>query len=400
MKRNVALVLGIGLLSLLLMGCSLCSLVQRKGASVAQTAVATVQTQIASTVAAVSPSATPAGAASPEATAATGGGVEPGGATYQPLDALDSYRYQLDAETLDGGVKSTVHATGAYVKDPTASQLELQSQEGDNAPEVIKLIQVGGKSYLYDESQGGWLAMAYEDTASMTLDVIGLFMQELDSMLTDEDFQVVAAHETVNGVDCVHRHAKVQDVSTEMGTSDIQFTDGDVDLWVANEGDYLIRLVMNATGSDAEGQPAEAKFDMELFDVNKPVTVTPPPEDEIVQDLTIDLPAITPEPGSSEGIARTLPRPEDAESMTEALPDQAQAMVQGEDFDMYRTQLSVEDAKQFFLTAYPQQGWTKSQDFSVEGMAMLTFTKEGQTASVLVLTDSSGGGNIVVVTVQ
>ena len=57
MKRATLAVIGILILSMLVMGCSICSFVQRKGKEVVGTAVATVQAGVEDKLATLTPSA-------------------------------------------------------------------------------------------------------------------------------------------------------------------------------------------------------------------------------------------------------------------------------------------------------------------------------------------------------
>lgn len=416
--RKAVLLGGLLILAILTMGCSLCTMVRGLGKNVALTAVATVQTQIAEGADRATPTpareeATPvvtqtarptsAGTVLPTATKESSVAPTPTGSVgiqYQPFDALDSYRYTLDAEMAEQSVRTTVKSTGAYVKEPPASLFEAETQQGDESPETVKLLRVADVIYWYDTSQEGWIAMDYDSGTMADADLMSLLTGEMGDMLQSEAFKQVSAHEDVSDVDCSHYRANASDLSAVLGDTGTTYTSGTVDVWIANASQIMMRVSMNLEGVDSDNKAVEGMLELLVSDVNKPIDILPPPKDKIVQDLTSTAPETTPTPGESAGIAKTLPKPDDATDVAGSLPAQAEAIAQGQDIDYYQTSLTVQEATNFFEEALPEAGWTKVQSVPAEQMTILLFSKGDNSASIVIMANPGGEGRLVVVAVQ
>ncbi len=417
-RRKAVLLGGLLILSVLTMGCSLCTMVRGLGKNAALTAVATVQTQIAEREQRATPTPAKAGTTpsvtqtvqltpgkTVQPTATKGSSVVPtptgaAGIQYQPFDDLSSYRYTIDIEMIEQSVKTTVKTIGAFVREPPASQLEAETQQGDESPQAVKLIRVEDVIYLYDAGQEGWIAMDYDASTVSDVDLMGLLTGELGDMLQSEAFDLISAHENVADVACSHYRADARDLSAVLGDPSTTFTSGTVDVWTANSSHIIMRVSMNLTGVDSDNKAVEGKLELQVSDVDKPIQILPPPKDKIVQDLTSTAPETTPTPGVSAGIAKTLPKPADAAAVLGTLPAQAQALAQGQDIDFYRTNLSQQDAVKFFEEALPKQGWAKVQSMPTEQMTILVFSKGDNSASIVIMANPGGEGNLVVVAVQ
>lgn len=417
-RRKATLVGGLLILGILTMGCSVCTMVQGLGKNVALTAVATVQTQIAATVdratstpakeestPVATPTARPASTATvpPTATKESSVAPTPSGSTgiqYQPYDALDSYRYTLEVEMVEQSVRTSVRSSGAFVREPPASQFEAETQEGDQSPEAVKLLRVGDVMYWYDPDQDSWTAMDYDSGTMADADLMSMLTGEMGDMLQSEAFTQVSAHEDVSDVDCSHYHAEASKLSNVLGDTSTTFTDGAVEVWIANTTQVIMQLSMDLTGMDSDNKEVQGTLELLVYDVNQPIEILPPAKEEIVDDLTSDAPETTPTPGESAGIAKTLPKPDDATDMSGSLPAQAEALAQGQDIDFYQTGLSIADATAFFEGALPDAGWTKVQSMPSEQMTILLFSKGDNSASIVIMANPGGEGRLVVVAVQ
>lgn len=107
--------------------------------------------------------------------------------------------------------------------------------------------------------------------------------------------------ENVNGVDTTHYRITYDVDSMEMTDEEREeleasglFADGQLpmDLWVSEEG-YPVRMVLQIDGSQVEAPPEE-QFEMmtmtyDLFDINQPVTIEPPPESDVTDVDGLDF---------------------------------------------------------------------------------------------------------------
>jgi hypothetical protein len=317
------------------------------------------------------------------------------------LSILDSYRYQFTVEIAESDGETSMTANGAFIKEPLTEQLVLKTVDSKGTIEVVQLVHVHDITYLYNQAQDGWVAMPFTNTTSGKLDLINLVLEESAKLLREEIFDRVSAHETVAGIDCSHYHTDARYVPTEFWRSPLRVEGGDVDVWVDNDRGYIVRLLISAKGVDQTGRPSSREFKLALSDVNQPLQITPPPEDEIVQLIPPAAPASTAFPDQPEGIAETLPKPEDATQLRGITRAQTQALVKGTDFTFYRTKLSIEQAAQFFASAYPQAGWEAWKKlYPSEQMALLLFTQETMTANVMLSKIETEHGCIVIVYVE
>ena len=428
MKRTYILIAAILILSLLTMGCGLISSLTKKGKEVAMTRVVgevesiekekTAEKEEPPTPTAVS-EATPeeaqeeAATATPQPTATQAAQPEEGPATeldaeaYARLHGLDSYRYTLALNAVEGGKTTALSGKGAFVKDPPAAEFSFE-MTGEEGTDLVQFIRIGDKVYLYDQDQGGWIVFASDSPMAGGMDMLGMIMDEMNPPYEDKAFKRVDAHERVNGVDCSHYRADPRDLPEGfVGPNVGQIDEGSVDVWVANGAGHLMRMEMAVKGQDKEGNPLEARFKLEISDVNEPIQISPPPEDQIVDDWTSEEEEEETTPGESGGassqgtIARALPRPDDAGELEGMDLTTAQALAAGSDFDLYRTGLAVQEAADFFKEAWSGEGWQVQEgEVLTDNMAFLFFAREGTTINLTLYQMEGQDGCLVIVSVQ
>lgn len=414
MRRKVLLWVVIPVAILLAMGCTcnLSSLLDRKATEDAPTVESTVVEHAEVTL---TPEPTSAIKATATATAARENTSTPtltpvesepteetamGQVSYHPLDTLDSYRYELTADTTQDGARTIIKASGEFVREPPAVHLDAEVTESEGAVQVIRFTQVDGAVYVFDQAQGGWIALPFDAVGAGGMSLFDELLVGLDDPLQAEAFEVVSLHEEASGVDCRHYHAAAEDLPADAWGGDMVATGGDVDAWVANELGYIAQMVMDVWGKDQDGAPASARVEVRLFDVNQPIQIDAPRKQDVVQEWTGDgVKDAIPVPDFPAGVAATLPRPEDARTLSESLPAQVRTLVQGQDVDFYETGLSVAEMTAFAEEAYPRAGWTKDDAMAMGEDMLLVFSREGEIATSIILGDEPGG-SIVVVSVE
>ncbi|MBN1584617.1 MAG: hypothetical protein JXA89_28175 [Anaerolineae bacterium] len=424
MKKRI-LIVGIIVLSLLVMGCSVCGLASKKAKEVAETKVVKELEKIQETATptpvkesmdkatATKPAAETkatatkaAGETKPEPTP-TKSDTGDGGALFEgeqlvSWQALDSYRYELTLHSTQGSEKVNMTGDGAFVKDPPAMTIDLQVESSETGEVALRAISIGTKAYLYDPVRNGWMVIGSDSPMLESVNFGNLMMDEMMVQYDKTKFKLVDEHVNMNGVDCSHYSVAAKDIEADLFDGQGEITSGSANVWIANELGVLIKYEMDIEGKDNEGNPANAQMTLNVLDVNKPVEILPPPEDEILGEIP-GLPGVVPTPVSQDGdgIAKTLPKPETATELEGVELTTAQALAESSDADMYKISMSVEDAAAFYESAFVDAGWSKQVSPPVgNGIAVLIFGKDGKTATVMVNGMFSEEEPMVVVFVQ
>lgn len=83
----------------------------------------------------------------------------------------------------------------------------------------------------------------------------------------------VMPNETINGIVCKHYVYDINDLQVES-----EMTDASGDIWVAQDGGYVVRLTMNGHGTYYDTYSASGTLNLvyDLYDVNAPINITPP----------------------------------------------------------------------------------------------------------------------------
>jgi hypothetical protein len=405
MKTRI-LIVGIVILSLLVMGCNVCSLATKKGKEIGATKVAeelekVVEEKLATPTSTKEPQAK---SEEPQPEAPKPGTDDDTGVVFDGdevvgWDSLDSYRYELSMQANQDGEKATIEGSGAVTKDPPAMQADIEVTSDKGESQTLRFIRAEGRIYLYDPARKGWMVMEGDSPMAAGVDLVDMIMKEMIVRFDSTKFSRMAEQEPMNGVSCSKYHAAAKDIEVDFLEGKGEITAGDVYVWIANEWGVLIRYVMDIEGKDAEGNPAGAQFTLNVLDVNQSVKIAPPPESEILGDLG-DAPGL-PLPQDTDGIAKTLPKPEGSSELEGVELAAAQALAETSDHDLYKIPLSVEEAVAYYEKAYADAGWDKQTSPPVaEGVAILIFAKEGRTVTVMINGMFSTEAPMVVVYVQ
>jgi hypothetical protein len=226
---------------------------------------------------------TPAAAATPaEAAVATGS-----------LTGLDSYRYSMKMEL--EGLQSLLTEQMAAIpgQDPTAisDSLEMEIKGAfvapDKAESRMRISGVDDELVLVVIGDQQWVQLG--DMAIGPMEAMG-DVSELDfALMMWEEFSEEAGgltctsekKETVNDVPtnyCGIDKATFEQLSAlfggteEMGDID----EMDLEMWLAEDGGWPVRLRVHVAGTDESGQEFDAKLEMDVTDVNKDIEIKPP----------------------------------------------------------------------------------------------------------------------------
>jgi len=195
------------------------------------------------------------------------------------LDNLDSYAYSLHFEGLStsGGTaeQSGLDIRGQRQNRPTRiEQVSFSSTDGDTSS--TELIYIEEQNKLWTRDEGG----EWEELPNMDPEMVGTMFQAFslgfwwNTLFTadPQDTQFVG-QEMVNGVQANHyRTAEAAGWGFAVGCTFASVHD---DIWVAVDGAFPVKRQFDAEGECA-GERGEVHFQMEVSNVNQPVSVSPP----------------------------------------------------------------------------------------------------------------------------
>jgi hypothetical protein len=249
--------------------------------------------------AAVTPAAaeegTPAAAVTPAAAEEGTPAVTPSeeGLTPGSLSSLNSYRYSMKIEM--EGLESLLAEQMAALpgQDPTAmaESLKMEISGAFVAPDKAEShIQIGGvdeELALTVIGDQQWMSLG--DLAIGPVQAMG-DVSELDmALIVWEGFS-----EGAGGLTCAsEKKEKVNDVATNYcgidqatfeqlaslfgGTAEMGDIDEmSLDMWLAEDGGWPVRLRVHVAGTDETGQEFDAKVEMDITDVNEEIEIEPP----------------------------------------------------------------------------------------------------------------------------
>lgn len=284
---------------------------------------------------------------------------------------FNSYRMTMLIEvsgTTDEGQEVTqrIDSNMAFSKDPQAMDITMSftgiDEELGNGS--IQMVQI-------------------DDIAYMVMPEMGCITTSGEEIMTDNPFTEMAnpdefldglndpkyeGEETINGI--LTRHYSFDQFSF-MGTSgeDIEFAEGHV--YIAKDGNYMVRMVMDATGNidmldETTNSDGTFHMEMELVDIDQPVNV------------------VIPESCSSEAMGSEYPMLDDAAEVTSFA-----GMLN------YRTAASLEDALAFYDEALAAEGWIKDEDgsFVGGGTAMVSYARDSEEIMLSITSTEDDSGN-------
>ena len=315
-----------------------------------------------------SPTAVPSG---DEATGPTTAAAEPTDGAAKPCDGeeeeslssiteglqnLDSYRSHLkmvfESDT-EGETEQIIEMDIEYVRDPLAQHIVLQ---GNGDEETFEVFHVGDQQYLY-MGEGQCISSSADEDMLDT----EIFNPD-DAMGGLDNLHRVQPDETINGVPC---HHYTFDQTSMLGEN---FASAQGDVWVAADGGYVVKYVMQAEGTDPETQQTgHIAWEYQLRDVNTSITIEPPAD------------------CAGGGGESEFPIMADATNMTTLAG-----------ITMYETASSFDDAVAFYQAQMPADGWNDTgEGFSSPGNVMLSYDKEGRSVSVMI-SESDGAVSVMI----
>jgi hypothetical protein len=265
--RRYALMLVISMLSLAIFACAMPG---SGAASETEETVAAVATEAAEE-------------AAPEEPAAPAEEEPAAPVTAGSLDELDSYRVvsRMSTQAPDGSWVPSYDMEIAVVNNPPPhAEHIIMRGEGDVV--MMEMITIGDMSWM--NAGGMWVAMPADDTGAPTAGTSAGFEMPEDISAN----MVLVGTEVVNGITCDHytfdvviSSEAIAEMTGGMAASDMPAFDSHVvgETWIAAQAGLppiAIRSDMTQTIQMSEGVETLVRTEVELSDINQPITIEPP----------------------------------------------------------------------------------------------------------------------------
>ncbi len=306
---------------------------------------------------------------SPSSGNAEDNGGEEGGMpdiSAEELKGLDSYRLSItfNATSDSGEVTEQGEILMEETRDPRAYRMVIKDL--GNEGEEMEVIVIGQDQWM--RMGDSWIhsQIAPEDVDEFGNGLV-LSPDDLLSEISTGDYEYVGK-EKVNGVKTKHyRHEMSADEAAGIGDM-ASIESGVVDVWVADEHgipEIPIKILITVKGEIENGVPGTATVDMEITDINANITIEPPAD-------------------AGDGSIAGLPD----------YPN-AQNLASFGDMISFQTDDDVETVQSFYEEALSQAGWSKGDSSVMEGLVMEDWTKDGQTLSLMITAEESGGCSVL-----
>lgn len=284
------------------------------------------------------------------------------------LDKLKSYRIKWQAEWkgTEAGSTQTVNWNWLeeFSSDPKGLHWVWQMTDSQQTSKSVNMEwwQIGDTTYMLTKDASGkgeCLSFSSDDPNNQLTK--GLFSP--NTLGSVQNAKYVGA-ETVNGVKT--RHYKYDEKAVTV------FASGKVngDIWVATEGDFVVKETMNWSGVPGlfglgTSTKGDGKWLWELTDINRPVTIKAP--------------------DNCGGQAADIPVMKDATEKSRF-----------GNMLTYKTAAKIADVVAFYKKELAAAGWKIEDDgLSTDQMAQLSFVKGDQELQIIITTES-GKTNVLI----
>lgn len=297
---------------------------------------------------------------------------------FTSLDELTSYRYVMEMEitaTDSTGEETTqsVQMELAVSSDPPATSMIMTAEGTEEIEDMgeMQFVQIEDTSYI-NMAGMGCVALPADDNAAMSTDELtdGFSPEAITEDLENVSFE---GEETINGIDVLHYS---YDESALTAEEAIGITSMTGDIYVAKEGGYMVRSVMEAIGDskfmvgfaegDVQVETAVTKVEMNLIDVNEAVEILPPEACEGQEAGGSDWPMM----------------------------DDASEVASFGGIVSYTTEATAEDTIEFYNGAMDELGFALDENgsFTAPGSGLLTYVNiDDESVTVTIAQDADSG---------
>jgi len=224
-----------------------------------------------------------------------GGGEAQAAASCDSIRQIQSYRYTINLKLQSPAFKTTNSTAspapplGVFADPLEALFSDLKLEGAYRAPdrtqavlrfkgEALELREIGGKSWIAVGSTWREQEPGKEETALTPGVVCKDIVDEITPSLAHADSE----RETVNGIDSDHytlNEADLKRLPELLGTSGEAGLPEkyQIDVWLAREGRFPVRLQLGAEDKDEQGNPISLSLFMEFRDLNdQGIQIEPP----------------------------------------------------------------------------------------------------------------------------
>ncbi len=325
--------------------------------------------------------------ATPESSEAAGGEAAPSGEPSeettsifaQPSETLPSFRFRgklVQVLTLEDGTEEVtrMETEGAFVKTDSpqgGDQYFAITTADPSGEESMTMYEVGENIYI--NTEGEWIVLPRDESGMYSM-FADLFTNPMGEMAFFAEEAKKVGEEEINGIKTVHYRiddplvfAELADMTEEDG----ELVTASVDVWVAKDGNYIVKYKLTAEAKGAQTFDSQGNevvgdervdWEFELYDVGADIVIEVPEDAPQPGELNV--------PGFGEG---EFPLPPDTEVGTSLFGTA-----------MLESNLSEEEFIQFYKDALP--------DWTIEGgFGIYTFSKGDTSFSMLLEQDEETG---------
>lgn len=297
--------------------------------------------------------------------------------TVQDFDDLDTYEMEMEISTTVSETTQVIQATILVSTDPAQTQMTFSFSGLDDMAGIdsMSMTQIEGTTYM-NMAEFGCMS-----TSESEFDQADFGTLDATDFLADVGEATLVGEETINGIETVHYTFDESVVGDEI--SQFDWAQGDV--YIAKEGNYMVRFRMEGEGTaDALGVALEEEgvdgikpqigliqIEMNLVSVNEPVNIT------------------IPEGCENGGLAN---------SEYPVLEDAFESSAFG-GIVTYKTETPFADAVTFYQETLAADDWVYQEDnsFIMEGStALMYFDKDGRSLTVTITEDTASDAFAVV----
>lgn len=291
----------------------------------------------------------------------------------QQLAELNSYRMEMEIRriTTDGSQGEVMRAEVTYVTEPPATSMTfyLSGMEGMDDMENIGFVQIGNMVYTTMPGFGCFSGpaedMGMDENPFAEMTDPSTFLGELNNANR-------MPNQVINGVEA--RHYVFDETSLE-DSADGEFNVLEGHIYVAEQGNYVVRFVMEAEGRDFLGsEEEEGQFHIEfnILEVNESIEVVAPAECDVA-NMDLNYPVM----------------------------EDAQDVFSFEGFVSYQTNATFDSVVAFYRAEMAEEGWTLDDDeLLFGGTAIFNFTRGDEKTSVTISLDETTGDVTVLIVSQ
>lgn len=295
---------------------------------------------------------------------------------------LSSYRSLMQITTVadvNGAEQTqTIDFSIEYTSEPPAQHMSMSGEALGAEGETVEMYFV--ENTMYMKMGDEWLTMPGSEE-----DIDSDAFISADAMLEDICGWKDKGREEIDGISVRHWAFTKEDFDDCMLLEDLtslgELTDAGGDLYVAEDGNYVVRMEMFYEGEDLAIDLGEAGDEVKAKRMEIYYEVS-----DVNEAFTIEVPAEAMESGA---LPEDIPMPEDAADVNNMF-----GMI------TFTSELGAEAVFAFYQEEMPKYGWTEVSAEATSGLWTMEYSQDGRTASLLISEDDAGTASVMLTIVE